>query len=349
MRRKTPQLIASFAIILAAILYLTHHSIENSNSNTVEEERNNNMLAHLSFDSSIYTSDQSLNFSVHLSNNSTSDRTVWFRFSMMSPMGEWIDFPMYELESAANETRRLSFSPELSDLNIMQITSGYYKAVAALWDSYPLEETSKRIDSIEIKDAFRLYNTVERFSQIDKKSWFSRNGTLGRTQLRNENVFIIDGHLTIKVPAGTLEGGELQTVRLVHYGSYEISMKLPDVPSSITGFFLYKAPDFYHEIDIEVFNQPDSEVLFTTYSDGLTQNEDRQPLPFDPTADFHHYRIDYFPDRTAFYIDDQLMREWTDGFTHDPMQLMVNTWFPSWLDGTVPKEDQSLKIEWIRY
>lgn len=188
----------------------------------------------------------------------------------MSPMGEWIDLPMYELESAANETRRLSFSPELSDLNIMQITSGYYKAVAALWDSYPLEETSKRIDSIEIKDAFRLYNTVERFSQIDKKSWFSRNGTLGRTQLRNENVFIRDGHLTIKVPAGTLEGGELQTVRLVHYGSYEISMKLPDVPSSITGFFLYKAPDFYHEIDIEVFNQPDSEVLFTTYSDGLT-------------------------------------------------------------------------------
>ncbi|MDZ7834999.1 MAG: glycoside hydrolase family 16 protein [Alkalibacterium sp.] len=88
---------------------------------------------------------------------------------------------------------------------------------------------------------------------------------LGRTQLRREHVSARDDLLTIQMPADTLEGGAIQTIDLIHHGSYEISMKLPDAPSSLTGFFLYKAPDLQYEIDIEVFNQTDSEVLFTVF------------------------------------------------------------------------------------
>ena len=45
-------------------------------------------------------------------------------------------------------------------------------------------------------------------------------------------------------------------------------MKLPHAPTSITGFFLYRAPDLEREIDIEVFNDPTGRVMFTTYSGG---------------------------------------------------------------------------------
>lgn len=58
----------------------------------------------------------------------------------------------------------------------------------------------------------------------------------------------------IKLPSGTTDGGEIQTKDELGFGSYEAKLKLPDAPSSITGFFLYKEPDYYHEIDIEIFN-----------------------------------------------------------------------------------------------
>ncbi|MDZ7835000.1 MAG: glycoside hydrolase family 16 protein [Alkalibacterium sp.] len=84
-------------------------------------------------------------------------------------------------------------------------------------------------------------------------------------------------------------------------------------------------------------------------AEGSTQHEDKADLAFDPTADFHRYRIDYYPDRVTFYIDDERMQTWEDGFPDEPMHLMVNTWFPNWLDGTAPDKDQMLRIEWIRY
>ncbi|MCC5894727.1 MAG: glycoside hydrolase family 16 protein [Alkalibacterium sp.] len=349
MKKNTVLISVGLVTILALISYRIITFVENRDLGMKEEERTVHMLADLTFDSSVYTLNESLNFTVDLTSQSAANETLWIGFSIKGQMGTWIDFPSHEVTSDANQTKTLSFSEDLNDLDRLSTATGPHKAVIALWDSNPLDDTSRRLDFIEVPEAFRLYHTVEEFSSIDDDIWFSRDGVLGRTHLRNENVFTGDDYLTIRIPSGTLDGGEIQTLELVHYGSYEISMKLPDAPSSITGFFLYRAPDFHHEIDIEVFNQPDSEVLFTTYSDGTTQNEDRQPLDYDPTADFHQYRIDYFPGRTSFYIDDQLMQEWEKGLTDEPMHLMVNTWFPSWLEGIAPESDQLLEIKWIRY
>ena len=43
-------------------------------------------------------------------------------------------------------------------------------------------------------------------------------------------------------------------------------MKVANAPSSLTAFFLYKAPDYVSELDIEIFNDTTRRVMFTTYS-----------------------------------------------------------------------------------
>jgi beta-glucanase (GH16 family) len=65
-----------------------------------------------------------------------------------------------------------------------------------------------------------------------------------------------------------LNGGEIMSKDLYGEGSYSARMKLPNAPSSITGFFLYQAPDYASEIDIEIYNDTSRRVMFSTYSGG---------------------------------------------------------------------------------
>ncbi|WP_303868447.1 glycoside hydrolase family 16 protein [Acetobacterium wieringae] len=190
----------------------------------------------------------------------------------------------------------------------------------------------------------------ENFDNLDENIWAISSKTLGRTLLNPENVMVKDDFLNIRMPANTLSGGEIASREAVSYGSYESRMKLPDAPSSITGFFLYAPPDYFYEIDIEIHNTKEGKILLTTYADGEVQNEYVGDLGFDPTADFHHYRFDYTEDQVAFYVDNKFIKKWQDGFPRgQPMQLMVNTWYPNWLSGTPTPEDQVLLVDWIRY
>ena len=190
----------------------------------------------------------------------------------------------------------------------------------------------------------------ENFDVLDQSIWSVTDKNLGRTLLSSENVEVKDGYLNIRIPANTLEGGELVKQQAVTYGSYESRMKLPKAPSSITGFFLYAPPDYFYEIDIEIHNTNEGKLLLTTYADGAVQNEYVGKLGFDPTADFHNYRFDYAVDGVAFYVDSKLILEWQDGFpVGQPLQLMVNTWYPNWLEGTPTPDDQVLLVDWIRY
>jgi beta-glucanase (GH16 family) len=190
----------------------------------------------------------------------------------------------------------------------------------------------------------------DNFDVLDQSIWSVTDKNLGRTLLSSENVEVKDGYLNIRIPANTLEGGELVKQQAVTYGSYESRMKLPKAPSSITGFFLYAPPDYFYEIDIEIHNTNEGKLLLTTYEGGAVQNEYVGKLGFDPTADFHNYRFDYAVDGVAFYVDSKLILEWQDGFpVGQPLQLMVNTWYPNWLEGTPTPDDQVLLVDWIRY
>lgn len=340
--------ISSIFLLLLTLKYTT--SLERDEKEMTPLRRMPSVdITHLDFHSDTFSENIDLTMVVETVNQSLSHETVYIGFSIVSPTNEVLDFPVKPLTIKQDSTKTRLLSYSLSDLKLDSLMSGPYQAVIALWDKALIDENAKQLDRIEVTEAFRLYNSIEHFNTIDEDLWHSRDGRLGRTQLKNEHVRIKSNRLTITHPANTLEGGEIQTKNLQHYGSYEVSMKLPNAPSSITGFFLYSPPDFYHEIDIEVFNQPDSEIWFTSYVDGSVHHEDKMTLAFDPTADFHQYRIDYYPHRVTFYIDGVAVNSWGDGFSHQPMHLMVNSWFPEWLAGKEPEANQLLYIDWIKY
>jgi len=132
------------------------------------------------------------------------------------------------------------------------------------------------------------------------------------------------------------------------YGSYAASIKAARAPFSITGIFPYAPPDFHTKIGVEIFNDENGRVLFTTYADGKQTNTVEKNLPFDATAAFHEYRIDLYPTRAEFSVDGRLLHTFEEGLPGDSMKLMVNAWYPDWLPGEKPEADAYTEVDWIQ-
>jgi beta-glucanase (GH16 family) len=187
------------------------------------------------------------------------------------------------------------------------------------------------------------------FTYFDTARWSEGDHMLGRSYLDPANVSVDGQNLRITLPARSVEGGEILTNGLHGYGTYSARMKLPNAPSSVTGFFLYKAPDYESEIDIEVFNDSTRRIMFTAYAGGAQTHTVTRTLPFDPTTGFHEYSFVYAPDSVAFYVDGQRMQYWNTGVPRTSMHLMLNSWFPSWLAGRKPKKNAHTYVDRISF
>jgi beta-glucanase (GH16 family) len=187
------------------------------------------------------------------------------------------------------------------------------------------------------------------FDTFDETRWSKGNHDLGRSKLDPANVSVSEGNLGIKLPARTTNGGEISSDALYGHGSYTARIKVPNAPSSITGFFLYEAPDYASEIDIEVFNDTSRKIMFSTYAGGKQTHTQTMTLPFDATAGFHNYRFDHAPGSIKFYADGVLMKEWTDGLPQTSMRLYANAWFPTWLDGRKSPKDKYVLVDSIQH
>ncbi|HEX2740842.1 MAG TPA: glycoside hydrolase family 16 protein [Rubrobacter sp.] len=193
------------------------------------------------------------------------------------------------------------------------------------------------------------------FGSFDTVRWSKGVHTLGRSYLDPANVDVDGQNLRIKLPARSYEGGEILTNELHGYGSYGARMKLPNAPGSITGFFLYKAPDYESEIDIEIYNDSTRRIMFTTYAGGAQTHTETVPLPFDPTAGFHEYRFDYLYEpgtgqaSVTFYVDGSKMSSWNTGIPQTSMHLMLNSWFPNWLESRKPKKTTYTYVDRISF
>ena len=232
-------------------------------------------------------------------------------------------------------------------------TTGPYLARVSVWDERPGDEGAARLADAERAEAFvvaedRGLGGREDFASLDADRWVASDKPLGRGRLKAENVAVEDEALRIRLPAGTLEGGEIQSVDSYGYGSYTARIKAARAPSSITGFFLYAPPDFHAEMDVEIFNDSTRRILFTTYAEGGQTNTVEKRLPFDATAGFHEYRIDLYPTRAEFSVDGRLVHTFEDGLPRDSMKLLVNAWYPEWLPGERPASDGYTRVDWIQ-
>ncbi len=187
------------------------------------------------------------------------------------------------------------------------------------------------------------------FESFDETRWLKSDHVLGRTDFAPENVLVNNGQLRLQIPALTTGGAEIESQEYYGYGTYKARIRTADAPSSITGFFLYRSPDYYAEIDIEIYNDGTGNVDFVTYADGQRTHYVRKDFNFDPSADFHTYRFDYNPGVVKFFVDGDLQQTWTDGVPDASMKLLVNTWFPDWLEGLEPPTNRFTRVDWISY
>ena len=192
-------------------------------------------------------------------------------------------------------------------------------------------------------------NLADEFDSFDEATWSKGDHNLGRSYLDPNNVGASGGNLEVKLPANSLNGGEIRSQGLYGYGSYTARMKLPNAPSSITGFFLYEPPDYASEIDIEIYNDTSRRIMFSTYAGGKQTHTQTMTLPFDPTSGFHDYRFDYSSNSVSFYADGKLMKQWKGGVPNKPMHLYVNAWYPAWLEGKKPLTTQTVLVDKIGY
>ena len=272
-----------------------------------------------------------------ISNYDGVDKKLWIETVLKDKNNQKIETDISQIQLKAYE---VSKQVKLIKNIPSEIPTGRYTSGITLWEGDPKDPESKKIAESDAGETFIIYHDREDFD-LDKK--------LGRTELKSRNVTISEGMLSLIMPAEKLEGGEVSTINGKGFGIYEARMKVPYAPSSITGFFMYEAPDFYHEIDMEIYNDKSGKILITTYAEGKVRNKYTGNLGFDPGQDFHDYRMEYFEDSLSFYVDGNLIIRWLDGYSKSSMRLMINSWYPTWLKGTPPLEEQRLLVDYIRY
>jgi hypothetical protein len=293
----------------------------------------------------IYFAKDSLETRIEIRNKKKEQEEYWVGLSFQDAAGKWYDIPAEQVVLRGETHNELTLTWKVPE----KIMSGHYRTVMAVWDRRPGLKGAQRLAYGESINMFLLYNNQEDFQSLKKDSWKTSLFTLGRSDFKHGNVSVDKGRLKFFMPANTFASGELQSVDLKGYGSYEIRMQLPDAPGSITGFFMYKEPDYYFEIDIEIYNQKNGDYFLTTYANGDKVHEYFGVFPFDPTAGFHNYRFDYYPDRLDYYVDGRFIVRYTNGYPQEPMHLIVNSWYPRWVPGGPASEDRYFLADWIRY
>jgi hypothetical protein len=285
--------------------------------------------------------------SARIENTGDEGRTFFVGYGVRDPAGEWHDTPSSPVELEAGETADIG---ELSTPPLE--THGYYDSRVSVWSEEPEDapETQSLAD-LEKVSTFRIYSAREGFDgpELNPGRWEATTRDLGLGELAPENVSLEDGLLRLTLPANTPNGGEIESKNLHGPGFYAARIKVPDAPSSITGFFLYYPPDLESEIDIEIYNDPSGKILFTTYADGEQTHTETMELPFDPTEDFHDYAFFYSEDSVTFYVDGEPMKEYEGGLPGERMKLYVNSWFPVWLDGEESSADRYTYVDWIEW
>jgi endo-1,3-1,4-beta-glycanase ExoK len=188
---------------------------------------------------------------------------------------------------------------------------------------------------------------IDHFDGFDPAFWSREEHPLGRGMFRTQNVRTEAGNLQLVHPAGTYDGGEIRSLQRFGPGVYEARMKTPDLPGSITAFFLYQGVERSDEIDIEIFNDGSRRIMFTTWIAERQTNSVTRVLPFDPADGFNTYRIEWNGNRVRFLVNGRVMQQFTGRVPRNTMYVMANTWWPVWLSGPRPATDTAALFDYV--
>lgn len=322
--------------------------INNSGINTVTASVSSFALA-----SGFFYPGESVTSSISFKNTGNIRWKFWIGYSVKDKSGKWYDIPADTLWLNPGEVSKvssLSWVVPTSD----HIVSGAYLVRMAIWNKIPSDPNSIRLDFIEQADSFSAFNYFETFDNLDTNIWTVINKlTPGFGQFKNENIIVSAGTLSIMYPKNTKDGGELKSVssKTYKYGTYRSRIKTPpQLPGTYSTLFLYNG-NTLDEIDIEIWNDGSYEVNILTWIGEKKKYSKTVFLDFDPSLQFHEYRIDYYPNEVSFWIDNLKVGA-TSILSEIPaseMWIYLNGWWPKWMTGAPSQIDKYAIYDWIQY
>jgi hypothetical protein len=285
---------------------------------------------------------------LQIKNTGSEPWSFWIGYSVLGQNGEWYDVDAHPVILEPGEISPLQektwIVPETAFI------TGYYTVAMAIWDAEPGASDTAQIQYSEAESSFQVLRYIDEFDRLDRKIWKKSDHSLDKTDFEPDNVDIENGVARIKIPAGTMNGGEFGTSESFLYGTYRARMQVPSLTGLVTGFFLYYGTGGSgDEIDIELYREDDWYMACTVWSGGVMTGTERKRLKSDPSREYHEYRIDYYPGKLDFYLDDRHIQTFTEGLPEEPMRLLVNSWFPDWLPNRPPEEDVYTLIDLIQF
>ncbi|KAL3616331.1 hypothetical protein CASFOL_039721 [Castilleja foliolosa] len=132
------------------------------------------------------------------------------------------------------------------------------------------------------------------------------------------------------------------------YGSgfFHMKIKVPNKNSAgvITTFYLIsESGGNRDELDFEFLGNNDNKPITlqtNVYTNGQGYREQRVLLWFDPTADFHNYKILWNQHQVVFYVDETPIRVFKNNtnigvmYPKQPMQVQATIWSATWASPT---------------
>nr|XP_043624525.1 xyloglucan endotransglucosylase/hydrolase protein 2-like [Erigeron canadensis] len=134
-----------------------------------------------------------------------------------------------------------------------------------------------------------------------------------------------------------------------YYGSgfFRMMIKVPPKDSAgvVTTFYLHRDIGGVHdELDFEFLgNSSGKHITLQTnvIINGVGGREQRMFLWFDPTTDFHEYRILWNQHQIVFFVDDTPVRVFKNGnytsvigYPSQAMQVLISIWNATWASNT---------------
>lgn len=160
--------------------------------------------------------------------------------------------------------------------------------------------------------------------------------------------------------------GQAYTHLPITYGTYEAKIKVPDSKALLSSFFLFGYVNeddkiTPYEIDMEVLYYEGKWQLWTTvfnesnkvykpgeYSEKGTVFHKEIDLDFDPSKDYHNYKIDFYDKYVSFSLDDKVVAKWDGAFDYGEMRAYTGTFYTHWLTKEISSVPLKMEVEWIR-
>ena len=205
-----------------------------------------------------------------------------------------------------------------------------------------------------------------KYPQLDNKLWYISNGwTNGPIQScewRADAIGTDEQRLKITLsnkggkiaPYGC---GEVQSMKKMTFGVYEVSMRSAKGSGLNSNFFTYTGDPVHDEIDFEFLGKNPKTVQVNYFANNKNYGGVNINLGFDASAAFHTYKFVWEPTRITWFVDGKQVFQTKVGAKNlplHPQRFYMSLWSGSktangWLGPFNYTAPASAEYEWVRY